>query len=135
LQDKARFLAAGTSFLSFCLHIVFVPLGFDAVRCGDGASDAIFFVFNGPSAVTRDVQGRRDRTAYADASISTLLYDNLISLLPDACRPSIVVSWHVTKTTSASALARFVIVVVHGQARAGLVVCAGARPPSSVRSI
>ena len=26
-QDKARFLAAGTSFLSFCLHIVFVRLG------------------------------------------------------------------------------------------------------------
>ena len=26
-QDKARFLAAGTSFLSFCLHIVFAPSG------------------------------------------------------------------------------------------------------------
>ena len=25
-QDKARFLAAGTSFLSFCLHIVFAGL-------------------------------------------------------------------------------------------------------------
>ena len=83
-QDKARFLAAGTSFLSFCLHIVFAPLGFDAVRCGDGASDAIFFVFNGPSAIARNVWGRSDRAAYADASVSTLLYDDRISLLPAA---------------------------------------------------
>src|SRR5437879_4607979 len=92
-QDKARFLAAGTSFLSFCLHIGFERIGFDAARCGDGASDAIAFVFNGPSAIARNVRGRRDRTAYADAGISTLLYDNLISLLPDAFRLPIVVSW------------------------------------------
>lgn len=77
-QDKARFLAAGTSFLSFCLHIVFALLGLDAVRCGDGASDAIFFVFNGPSAIARNVWGAGDRSAYADASISTLLYDKRI---------------------------------------------------------
>jgi hypothetical protein len=83
-QDKARFLAAGTSFLSFCLHIVFAPLGFDAVRCSGGASDAIFFVFNGPSAIARNVWGRSGRATYADASVSTLLYDDRISLLPVA---------------------------------------------------
>ena len=58
-QDKARFLAAGTSFLSFCMHIVFAPLGFDAARCGDGASDAISFVFNGPSAIACNVLSRK----------------------------------------------------------------------------
>ena len=31
-QDKARFLAAGTSFLSFCLHIVFAGLALCAAR-------------------------------------------------------------------------------------------------------
>jgi hypothetical protein len=77
-QDKARFLAAGTSFLSFCLHIGFERISFDAARCGDGASDAISFVFNGPSAVVGNVRGRRDRTAYADASVSTLLYDERV---------------------------------------------------------
>jgi hypothetical protein len=77
-QDKASCLAAGTSFLSVCLHIVFARLGFDVVRCSGGASDAIFFVFNGPSAIARDVRGARDRSAYADASISTLLYDERI---------------------------------------------------------
>lgn len=30
-QDKARFLAAGTSLLSFCLHIVFAGLALGAV--------------------------------------------------------------------------------------------------------
>jgi hypothetical protein len=83
-QDKARFLASRTPFLSFCLHIVFAPLGFDAVRCGDGAPDAIILVFNGLSAIARNVRGRRDRTAYADASVSTLVYDVRISLLSGA---------------------------------------------------
>jgi hypothetical protein len=68
----------GTSFLSFCLHIVFARFGFDAARSGDGASGAIFFVFNGPSAIARNVRGARDRSAYADASISTLLYGERI---------------------------------------------------------
>ena len=77
-QDKARFLAAGTSFLSFCLHIVFAQFGFDAARCSDAASDSIFFVFNAPSAIARNVREPRDRSAYADASISTLLYDERI---------------------------------------------------------
>jgi hypothetical protein len=53
------------------------------VRCSGGASDAIFFVFNGPSAIARNV-GKSDRAAYADASVSTLLYDERISLLPAA---------------------------------------------------
>jgi len=77
-QDKARFLAAGTSFLSFCLHIVFAQFGFDAARRSDAASDSIFFVFNAPSAIARNVREPRDRSAYADASISTLLYDEPI---------------------------------------------------------
>ena len=74
-QDKARFLAAGTSFLSFCLHIGLQRIGFDAARCVDGASDTTFLDFNGPSAIAHNVRRRRDRTAYADAGISTLLYD------------------------------------------------------------
>jgi hypothetical protein len=36
-QDKASCLAAGTSFLSFCQHIVFAGLALCAVRCGRGA--------------------------------------------------------------------------------------------------
>ena len=110
-QDKARFLAAGTSFLRFCLHIGFERIGFDATRCGDGASDVIPFVFNGPSAVVGNVRGRRDRTAHADASVSTLLYDRLLSLLPDAFRLPIVVRWRAKKTTFVSVLARSAIVV------------------------
>jgi hypothetical protein len=77
-QDKARFLAAGTSFLRNCLHIVFARFGFDVTRCRDVASDAIFFVFNAPSAIARNVRGARDRSAYADASISTLLCEERI---------------------------------------------------------
>ena len=66
-QDKARFLATGTSFLSFCLHIVFARLALCPVRCGGGAADTFFFVFNGPSGVTCDVLGTKDRIAYAEA--------------------------------------------------------------------
>src|SRR6476620_2660908 len=134
-QDKASYLAAGTSFLRFCLHIVFAPLGFDVARCGDGASDTTFFAFNAPSAIARNVRGRRDRTAYADAGISTLLYDRLISLLPDVFRLPIVVSWHATKTVFAFAPARSAIVMAHGQARAGSAGCADARRASSARFI
>ena len=72
------------------------------MRCSDGASDAIFLVFNGPGAIARNVRGRRDRTTYADASISTLLCDRLISLLPAAFRLPIVVSWRATKKTFVS---------------------------------
>jgi hypothetical protein len=39
---------------------------------------------NGPSGVACVAWGSRDRSAYADASISTLLYDRHISLLPAA---------------------------------------------------
>jgi len=134
-QDKARILAAGTSFLSFCLHIGLQRIGFDAARCGDGASDTTFLVFNGPSAIARNVRGRRDRTAYADAGISTLLYDRLISLLPDVFRLPIVVSWHAMKTTSASAPARSAIVTMHAQALAGSAECADARRASLARFI
>jgi hypothetical protein len=81
-QDKASCLAAGTSFLSFCLHIVFARRGLGVGRCGGGAADAVFFVFNGPGAIARNVRGRRDRTAHAGASASTLFYDERISLLP-----------------------------------------------------
>jgi hypothetical protein len=81
-QDKAGCPASGTSFLNCCLHIVFARLGLDAARCGDGAADAILFVFKGTSAVARNLRKRRDRTAYADATISTLLYDNRIFLFP-----------------------------------------------------
>lgn len=55
-QDKARFLAVGTSFLSVCLHIGLQRIGFDATRCGDGASDTTFLVFSGPSAIARNVR-------------------------------------------------------------------------------
>src|SRR5436190_6741386 len=72
-QDKARFLAAGTSFLGFCLHIGFVELARCAVRCAGGAADTFSFVCNDPSAIARNVRGMRDRSVYADAGISALL--------------------------------------------------------------
>jgi hypothetical protein len=134
-QDKARFLAAGTSFLSVCLHIGLQPIGFDAARCGDGASDAISFVFNGLSAVARNVRGRRDRTAYADATIYTLLCDGLGSRLPDMFRLPIVVSWRATKTTFVSVPARSAIAAAGKKPRAESVRRVDARPASSVRSI
>jgi hypothetical protein len=80
-QDKASCLAAGTSFLSFCLHVVFAGLALCPVRCGGGAADTLFFVFNDPSGITCDVLGVKDRIAYAEASNSTLLCDERASAI------------------------------------------------------
>ena len=51
LQDKASCLATGTSFLSFCLHIVFAPFVFDPVRCSASALDTapLFSTAQAPS--------------------------------------------------------------------------------------
>jgi hypothetical protein len=133
-QDKASCLAPGTSFLTFCLHIVFAELAPCAVRCAGSAADAFSFICNGSSAIARNVRGGRDRSVYAAAGISTLLCDECIWRLLGAFRPPIVISWRATKTTFASGPARSAIVVVHGQARAGSAGCADARPASSARS-
>ena len=84
----------------------------------------------------RCAENRRSPYAYAGASISTLLYDGLhFCSCAMPFRLPIVVSWHATKTTSASVPARSAIVVAGGQARAGSARRADARPASSARSI
>jgi hypothetical protein len=75
LQDKANWRSRLLRVARVCLHIGFAQFGFDAARCFDAAFDSIFFVFNGPNAIARNVRRARDRSAYADASISKLFYD------------------------------------------------------------
>ena len=101
-QDKAKFLAAGALFLSFCLHIVFAGLARYAVRCAGGAAEIFTFVCNDPSAIARNVRGMRDRSVYAGARISALPCDESIRRLLGVFRPPIVISWRATKTTFAS---------------------------------
>ena len=50
-------------------------------RCGGAALSTFSFIFNAPSAISRDVRGMEFRRVYAGASISTLRYDNCISAL------------------------------------------------------
>lgn len=70
-QDKARFLAAGTSFLSVCLHIVFGSHRADPARCAGAGKANSLSVFNAVLCVTRNVRHVRFRRFYAVASIST----------------------------------------------------------------
>src|SRR6266851_2878891 len=104
-------------------------------RRASGAWSSFSFGFKARRAVARDVRGRRGRTAYADASISTHLDDERISLLRHALRLPIVALWHATKTTSASAPARSATVAAERERSAGSAGCGAARPASSVRSI
>ena len=50
-QDKARFLAPGTSFLSVCLHVACSSAHEGPARCGCGSGNDSLFEFNDPSAV------------------------------------------------------------------------------------
>jgi hypothetical protein len=106
LQDKASCLAAGTSFPSRCLHIVFRRFGFGAVKRDGGAQAKVLFVFNSLGAIGRGRREARGCHALAGASVSAPGYVACIPLLPNATEPTIVVSWHMKNTTSASTAAR-----------------------------
>ncbi len=70
-QDKASCLAAGTSFLSVCLHIVFWRLSAEGARCA-GAGEVDFYnVFNGIVGGACNLRGAQFRQSYPIASIST----------------------------------------------------------------
>jgi hypothetical protein len=70
-QDKANCLAAGTSFLSVCLHIVFGRLSAVAARCAGVGEVDFYNVFNGILGGARNVRRARFRRFYSTASIST----------------------------------------------------------------
>lgn len=70
-QDKASCLAAGTSFLSICLHIVFWRQPADPARCAGTAEADFPSVFNDFLGGRRNVRRWRSRRFYAVASIST----------------------------------------------------------------
>jgi hypothetical protein len=135
-QDKAGVPAVGPSVLTVCLHIVFCPVRAAPLRGGCGAHATFSFVFNAPSAITRDERRRKPCRAYAGASLSTLRHDDRISSLVGSFRLPIIVSWRTTKkTTSASVPARSATVVAGLETRAGLGRCVDARAASWARYI
>lgn len=71
-QDKARFLAAGTLFLSICLHIVFWRCAFPFARCAGGADPILSFLFNSSSSTYRTLRRARNRRLPPPASIYAL---------------------------------------------------------------
>jgi hypothetical protein len=78
-QDKAGFPAAGTSFLSVCLHIVLCrSLGIPS-RLASGAFFQLYFSFNAPRAVAHDMLQIGYRRTFAGAGISTLHHADCIS--------------------------------------------------------
>ncbi len=70
-QDKASCLAAGPSFLSVCLHIVFWRLAAEGARCGGVGEVDFYNVFNGIVGGAANVRRPQFRRFYAMASIST----------------------------------------------------------------
>jgi len=71
-QDKASCLAAGTSFLSVCLHIVFRRLSAEGARCAGAGESDFPNIFNAILGGACNVRRYKFRRLYACASISTL---------------------------------------------------------------
>ena len=110
-QDKASCLAAGTSFLSFCLHIV---LGRSPTFRRDERA-ALFPII----ILFQCSERRRPRhVRESEIAVSSLaqvflrcITRTAFLLLRDDVRLPIVVSWRATKTTFVSVPARSVIAV------------------------
>lgn len=71
-QDKASCLAAGTSFLSVCLHTVFRRSLIATARCVRAARPILSFVINGKVGGIRTVQEIENRLAPQLASRTAL---------------------------------------------------------------
>jgi hypothetical protein len=77
-QDKAGFPASGTSFLSFCLHIVFFVLR-RSVEMRERRFFRLLFFFNAPRAAARDMLQIGDGRIFTDTGIFTLHHADCIS--------------------------------------------------------
>src|ERR1700730_7101997 len=134
-QDKAGFPAAGTSFLSVCLHVVLGRSPTFPSRRASGAFADYYSLsmLRGPSPAT---YGESEMAVSSLAQVFLrCITRTAFPVSRDHVRLPIVVSWRATKTTFVSAPARAAIAAAGKKPRAESARRGDARPASSVKSI